>query len=104
MAARLSSVYKGTITGNTALTVSFAGDRRSGTITEGSKSGDVVVKFTGVWNGSNLSAVTGDVVSKGPKVKWEPESFTLRFAEDGRSGSYECNASGRFFTAQLSAQ
>lgn len=103
VAARLSSVYKGTITGNTALTVSFAGDRRSGTITEGSKSGDVVVKFTGVWNGSNLSAVTGDVVSKGPKVKWEPESFTLRFAEDGRSGSYECTASGHFFTAQLTA-
>jgi serine/threonine protein kinase len=104
IAARLSPVYKGTITGGTALTISFAGDRKSGTMTERSKSGDVVVKFTGIWNGSSsLSAVTGDVISKPPKVKWVPEFFTLRFSEDGRTGSYECTADGRLYTAQLSA-
>jgi serine/threonine protein kinase len=104
VAAHLSPIYKGTIKpGDTALAVSFAGDRRSGTMTEKSKSGEVIVKFTGIWNNSStLAAVTGDVVSKAPKVKWEPESFTLHFAGDGRSGSYECNAQGRSYTAQLS--
>jgi hypothetical protein len=104
VAAHLSPVYKGTINpGGTGLTISFAGDRKSGTMTEKSKSSEVVVRFAGIWNGSSsLTAVTGDVISKASKAKWEPESFTLRFAEDGRSGSYECNAQGRSYTAQLS--
>jgi serine/threonine protein kinase len=101
-AAKLSSVYKGTITGGTPLTIAFGGDRKSGTMTQTAKSGDVVVKFTGVWDGSILRAVTSEIVSKPTKVKWDPESFTLRFSEDGRNGSYECNADGRYYTAQLS--
>jgi serine/threonine protein kinase len=102
-AAKLSSVYKGTITGGTPLRVAFASDRKSGTITETAKSGDVVVKFAGVWDGPLLRAVTNEVVSKPANVKWDPESFTLRFSDDGRSGSYECNADGKNYTAQLSA-
>jgi len=100
--AKLSSVYKGTITGGTPLTIAFGGDRKSGTMTQTAKSGDVVVKFTGVWDGSILRAVTSEIVSKPTKVKWDPESFTLRFSEDGRNGSYECSADGRYYTAQLS--
>jgi serine/threonine protein kinase len=103
-AARLSSIYKGTITGGTPLTIAFASDRKSGTMTQTAKSGEVVVKFAGVWDDSILRAVTNEVVSKPAKVKWDPESFTLHFSEDGRSGSYECSADGKFYTAQLSPQ
>ena len=104
LVARLSSVYKGTITGSTPLMIAFAADRKSGTMTQTAKSGDVVVKFAGVWDDSILRAVTNEVVSKPPKVKWDPESFTLQFSEDGRSGSYECKAEGRIYSANLSAQ
>jgi hypothetical protein len=100
--ARLSSTYKGTITGGTPLTIAFSGDRKSGTMTQTAKSGGVVVKFAGVWDGWILRAVTNEVVSKPAKVKWEPESFTLQFSEDGKSGIYECSADGKHYTAQLS--
>jgi len=102
--AKLSPIYKGTITGGTPLTISFSDDRKSGTMTQTAKSGDVVVKFAGVWDGSILRAVTNEVVSKPTKVKWDPESFTLEFSEDGQSGSYKCSADGKFYTAQLSPQ
>jgi hypothetical protein len=62
-----------------------------------------VVKFEGIWDGSTLRAVTNEVVSKPAKVKWDPESFTLRFSEDGRTGVYEFNSDGKNYTAQLSA-
>jgi serine/threonine protein kinase len=103
VAAKLNSVYKGMITGVTPLKIAFAADRKSGTITETAKSGDVVVKFEGIWDGSTLRAVTNEVVSKPAKVKWDPESFTLRFSEDGRTGVYEFNSDGKNYTAQLSA-
>ena len=102
VAAKLNSVYKGTITGGTPLKIAFAGDRKSGTLTETAKSGDVVVRFNGFWDGPILRAVTNEVVSKPAKVKWDPESFTLRFSDDGRSGSYECSSDGKYYTAQLS--
>lgn len=102
-AAKLTSVYKGTITGGTPLTIAFAGDRKSGTMTQASRSGEVVVKFAGVWDGPLLRAVTNEIVSKSPKVKWDPESFTLKFSEDGKNGTYECNADGKYYTAQLSS-
>jgi hypothetical protein len=102
--AKLSSIYKGTITGGTPLTIAFNGDHKSGTMTQTAKSGDVVVKFAGVWDGSVLRAVTNELVSKPQKVKWDPESFTLEFSKDGRSASYECNADGKFYKAQLSSQ
>jgi serine/threonine protein kinase len=101
-AAKLSSVYKGTVTGGTPLTIAFGADRKSGTMTQTARSGDVVVKFAGFWDGTTLRAVTNEVVSKPAKVKWDPESFTLHFSEDGRNGSYECNADGKYYTAQLS--
>jgi serine/threonine protein kinase len=103
VAAKLRSVYKGTIVGGTPLKIDFAPDRKSGTITETAKSGDVVVKFSGAWEGSELRAVTNEVVSKPSKVKWDPESFTLRFSDDGRSASYECNVDGKYYTADLLA-
>ncbi|HZR79329.1 MAG TPA: hypothetical protein VFA58_08970, partial [Chthoniobacterales bacterium] len=101
-AAKLASIYKGTITGGTPLSISFNSDRKSGTMTQSAKSGDVVVRFAGIWDGPILRAVTNEVVSKPEKVKWEPESFALHFSEDGRHGSYECHADGKLFTAQLS--
>jgi len=102
-ASKLRSTYKGTITGGTPLTIVFGEDRKSGTMTQTAKSGDVVVKFDGIWDGSVLRAVTNDVVSKPAKVKWNPESFTLQFSDDGRSGSYDCSADGKHYTARLSS-
>jgi hypothetical protein len=86
------------------LKIAFNGDRKSGIMTQTAKSGDVVVRFAGIWDGSILRAVTNEVVSKPAKVTWEPESFILRFSEDGRNGSYECSADGKYYSAQLSAQ
>src|SRR5207302_4859695 len=91
-AAKLSSVYKGTITGGTPLTIAFGGDRKSGTMTQTAKSGDVVVKFSGVRDGAILRAVTSEIVCKPTTAKWDPESRTLRSSVDARNGSDECSA------------
>jgi hypothetical protein len=105
--AKASSIYKGTIdkysNSPRPLTISLSADRKSGTMTQTGKSGDVVVRFNGVWDGTKLHAVTDEVLSKPANIKWDPESFTLTFADDGRSGSYECSAGGHIYTAQLSA-
>lgn len=100
--------YKGTIrvTGDTTsagtpLTIVLEVDRKSGTMTQSSKSGDTVVKFNGVLDGSVLHAVTDEVVAKPPKVQWSPESFTIRFSSDGTSAAYECKTGGKTYTASL---
>jgi protein kinase-like protein/PEGA domain-containing protein len=100
--------YKGTIrvTGDntsagTPLTIVLEADRKSGTMTQSSKSGDTVVKFNGVLDGSVLHAVTDEVVSKPPKVQWSPESFTIRFNSDGTAGTYECKTGGKTYVATL---
>jgi TonB family protein len=105
--ANVGSVYKGTIRqsgeldSGTPLTLTLAANRKSGTMTQTSKSGDTVVRFDGVWNGDLLRAVTNEVISKPTNVQWKPESFTLRFTEDGKSGSYECKSEGRIYSAEL---
>jgi len=106
-APRISSLYKGTIRGQgesgagTPLTINLAADRKSGTMTQTSKSGDTIVRFNGIWDGEILRAVTSEVVSKPKNIQWKPESFTLRFAQDGKRGFYECNSEGRVYTAEL---
>ena len=106
-AATASSIYKGTIdkygSSPRPLTINLSADRKSGTMTQTSKSGDVVVRFNGVWDGTTLHAVTDEVLSKPANVRWDPESFTLRFEDGGRGGSYECKAEGHTYAAQLSA-
>src|SRR6202030_4738604 len=57
---------------------------------------------TGIWDGNELHAVTSDVVSQPPSVQWTPESFKLRFADDGKTGNYECVADGKTYSADLS--
>jgi len=102
--ARLTTVYKGTVMpGNMPIRISLAADRKSGTLTETSKSGDTIVTFTGLWDGEVLHVVTGEVVSKPEKVRWRPESFTLRASPDARSLTYTCNDQGNILTANLSA-
>jgi TIR domain len=103
-------IYKGMIktqgedsASGTPLTISFGDDRKSGTMTQTSKSGDTVVKFDGVWEGTMLRAVTGTVITQPKNIQWKPESFTLRFAEDWKRGSYECNSEGIVYTAELSS-
>ncbi len=85
------------------LTVKLGSDVRSGTMTYVSHHGDFVVKFSGVWEGGILHAVTGDVVSQPAGIRWTPESFTLRFGEGGRNGSYECKADKKTYFADLTA-
>ena len=107
---KASPIYKGTIRAQdeksgsgTPLTINLAADRKSGTMTQTSKSGDTVVRFGGIWDGDILRAVTNEVISRPKNIQWKPESFTLRFAEDGKRGSYECNSEGRVYTAELSS-
>jgi hypothetical protein len=109
-AVNAGPVYKGTIRAQgdesgsgTPVTIALADDRKSGTMTQTSKSGDTVVKFTGVWDGPTLRAVTGEVTANPRNIQWKPESFTLRFSEDWKRGSYECNSEGILYTAELSA-
>jgi hypothetical protein len=111
MAMRASSIYQGTIhkadnSGSTAvpLTIVLAPDRKSGTQIQRSKYGETVVRFSGIWDGKILRAVTDDLVSKPTNIQWKAESFTLQFADDWKSATYECNSEGQQFTAQLSAQ
>ena len=105
-----NAVYEGTIhvkneaSTNVPLTVSIGSDLRSGTMTQSGRRGDVVVKFTGIWDGNTLHAVTDEVVSAPKEIKWSPESFTLLFADDGKTASYECFAGGKTYVADLSAQ
>jgi len=107
-AVKAGPIYKGAIRAKgesgsgTPLTINLAADRKSGTMTQTSRSGDTVVRFNGIWDGDILRAVTNEVVSKPNKVQWKPESFTLRFFEDGKRGTYECNSEGRIYSAELS--
>ena len=108
--AEAATVYKGTIrkkgnsNGGVPLTITFAPDRNSGTETQTSKYGDTVVNFSGFWDGKTLRAATGTVVSKPKNIQWEPESFSLSFADDWRTATYDCTAEGQHFIAELSAQ
>jgi TonB family protein len=105
--ANIGSVYKGTIrqhgeqNSGTPLTLSLSANRKSGTMTQTSRSGDTVVRFDGIWDGDVLRAVTNDVVSKPSHVQWKGESFTLHFTQDGKRGLYECNSEGRAYSAEL---
>jgi serine/threonine protein kinase len=107
----VGALYKGTIrkqgdsTGRgVPLTITFAPDRNSGTETQGSKYGDTIVNFSGIWDGKTLRAVTSTIVSKPKNIQWKPESFALSFADDWRTGTYDCTAEGQRFIAELSAQ
>jgi hypothetical protein len=107
LVANTRSAYRGTIraqgdTGaGTPLRIDLSADRKSGTMTQTSKAGDIIVKFNGFWDGNVLRAVTNDVVSKPKNIQWKPESFTLRISDYGWHASYECNSEGRIYTAEL---
>jgi serine/threonine protein kinase len=102
-------IYQGTIhkrgesASGTPLTVNFAADRKSGTMTYTSKSGETVVRFNGKWDSNTLRADTTDVIAKPANIQWKAESFTLRFFEDGKRGSYQCDSDGQLYEAELIA-
>jgi serine/threonine protein kinase len=104
-ASKMASVYKGTIRAGAGIpiTLNFAADRKSGTMTQTSKSGDTVVRFSGIWDDNTLRAVTNEVVTKPKNIEWKPESFTLQFAGDRKHATYECKSDGQVYTAELSA-
>jgi hypothetical protein len=98
--------YEGTMQasqGSVPLAIKLGADLKSGTMTQSSTRGDTVVKFTGVWDGATLRAKTREVVSQPEGILWEPESFTLRFSDDGKAADYECNYGTEIFRAILSA-
>jgi serine/threonine protein kinase len=106
-----TTIYKGTITvpldpssPGVPLTIKLNPDGKSGTMTQTGKRGNTIVKFNGIWEGTTLHAVTGDVVSTPTGATWSPESFSLRFSSDGSSATYECISSGKTYAARLEGQ
>src|SRR5205814_5691005 len=101
--ARIAPVYKGKISpSDVPIRIAIGANRKSGIVTETTKSGDTLVAFNGIWDGDTMHAVTGDVISKPEKARWKPESFNLRVEDDGRRLSYTCNDEGNILTAELS--
>src|SRR5207237_1226013 len=68
---RIAPLYKGKISpGDTPIGIAIGANRKSGILTETTKSGDTVVAFTGIWDGDTMHAVTGEVISKPEKARW----------------------------------
>jgi TPR repeat protein len=101
--AKALQVYKGMISETVPITMKFGPQCASGIMTQSSTRGDTVVKFTGVWDGDTLRALSREVVSKPEGILWEPESFAIRFSDDGKSAFYQCNYGTEMFVAKLSA-
>jgi len=101
--AKALQVYKGMISETVPITMKFGPLCASGIMTQSSTRGDTIVKFTGVWDGDTLRALSREVVSKPEGILWEPESFAIRFSDDGKSVFYQCNYGTEMFVAKLSA-
>ena len=101
--AKALQVYKGMISETVPITMKFGPLCASGIMTQSSTRGDTIVKFTGVWDGATLRALSREVVSKPEGILWEPESFAIRFSDDGKSAFYQCNYGTEMFVAKLSA-
>jgi len=101
--AKALLVYKGMISETVPITMKFGPHFESGIMTQSSTRGDTIVKFTGVWDGATLRGFSHEVVSKPEGILWEPESFAIRFSDDGKSGFYQCNYGTEMFVAKLSA-
>ena len=101
--AKALQVYKGMISETVPITMKFGALCASGIMTQSSTRGDTIVKFTGVWDGATLRALSREVVSKPEGILWEPESFAIRFSDDGKSAFYQCNYGTEMFVAKLSA-
>jgi hypothetical protein len=101
--AKALQVYKGMISETVPITMKFGPLCASGIMTQSSTRGDTIVKFTGVWDGATLRALSREVVSKPEGIFWEPESFAIRFSDDGKSAFYQCNYGTEMFVANLSA-
>jgi len=101
--AKALQVYKGMISETVPITMKFGPLCASGIMTQSSTRGDTIVKFTGVWDGDTLRALSREVVSKPEGILWEPESFAIRFSDDGKSAFYQCNYGTEMFVAKLSA-
>ena len=101
--AKALQVYKGMISETVPITMKFGPLCASGIMTQSSTRGDTIVKFTGVWDGATLRAFSREVVSKPEGILWEPESFAIRFSDDGKSAFYQCNYGTEMFVAKLSA-
>jgi len=101
--AKALQVYKGMISESVPITMKFGPLCASGIMTQSSRRGDTIVKFTGVWDGAILRALSREVVSKPEGILWEPESFAIRFSDDGKIAFYQCNYGTEMFVAKLSA-
>ena len=87
----------------TPLRLKFDSGFQSGSIEESGRSGSVIVKFHGDWQGAVLSARTGDILSKPHNIEWEPENFVVSIT--GKStATYTCEASGKTYFTELTPE
>src|SRR5205814_8141511 len=96
-------VSRGTIAGSVTITIEVGSDLKSGKMKQTSTRGETKVTSEGVWTAATLRAVTKELMSKPESILWAPESFTLRFSDDGKNVAYECNYGTEVFTASLGA-
>ena len=87
----------------TPLRLKFDSGFQSGSIEQTGRSGSVIVKFHGDWQGAVLSARTGDIISKPHDIEWEPENFTVSITSKTK-GAYTCEASGKTYFADLTPE
>jgi hypothetical protein len=70
-------------------------------MTQKNTKGDISVSFSGVWDGETLHAITDHVINKSKSIRWDSEAFTIHFARDGRTATYQSFADGKEQTANL---
>jgi len=86
----------GPVTGG-LISIKLNADLASGTMTVKSKQGDLKVAFSGVWDGEIFHATTKN-------AQWGPRSFTVHFAPNARTATYESFNGGKPQMADLRLQ
>jgi hypothetical protein len=87
-----------------SIAVMFSPDLKSGAMTQSSKRGNFIVRFKGIWDGTELHGVTGETVARPLGIPWTPESFSLKFSPDGQRATYQCLSDGKSYQAELAPQ
>lgn len=86
----------GPVTGG-LISIKLNADLASGTMTVKSKQGDLKVAFSGVWDGEIFHAISKN-------AQWGPGSFTVHFAPNARTATYESFNGGKYQIADLRLQ
>jgi hypothetical protein len=87
----------GPVTGG-LLSIKLNADLASGTMTVKTKQGDLKVAFSGVWDSETFHGISSK------NAQWGPGSFTVHFAPNARTATYESFNSGKQQIADLRLQ